>query len=44
MNLSFHSLVSKELKKRVIPQEIDSQAQTVDDDTDGDDEAALEPE
>jgi hypothetical protein len=36
--------VSKELKKRVIPQEVDSETQAVDDDMDGDDEAVLESE
>lgn len=30
--------VSKELRKRVIPQDVDSRAQSVDDDTEGDDE------
>jgi hypothetical protein len=36
--------ISKELKKRVIPQAVDSQTQAVDDETDGDEEAVLELE
>ncbi|WP_428342374.1 GmrSD restriction endonuclease domain-containing protein [Mycobacterium sp.] len=36
--------ISKELRKRIIPQEVDSLAQAVDDDTDGDDEVVLDPE